>query len=100
MDHADSLQLLAVAIKAHPLMLKLFFDERPQTTLNHLDNNTVHQGAPARSRVSHSREAYFAMPFACVWDRRCLFGLWLLRGVYTLPPLYRPLSHHRAARCW
>jgi len=40
-NHAESLRLLATHLQCHPLMLKTFFDSRPQTMMNHLDFNTV-----------------------------------------------------------
>jgi hypothetical protein len=40
-NHAETLRRLATHLKCHPLMLKTFFDTRPQTTVNHLDCDTV-----------------------------------------------------------
>jgi len=40
-NHAETLRLFATHLQCHPLMLKTFFDSRPQTTMNHLDTDTV-----------------------------------------------------------
>ena len=78
-EHADTLHALAVSVRAHPLMLKLFFDMRPTTTVNHLDADTILVTAvaiflEAAELHSHKLCIYATQHWIVTFEREMLTG--------------------------